>query len=326
MKDSYNWGILGPGKIAYRFVDDLQILPKANLYAVASRNHQKAPNFADQYQIPNSYGSYRQLVEDPEVDIVYIATPHAFHMEQSLLCLENGKAVLCEKPLAINSQQVKRMVTSAQEHQCFLMEALWSRFLPHIIKAWELSKSGTIGNILGLEADFGFRALYDPHTRLFDPHLGGGALLDIGIYPLFLAKLLLGTPQEVRAQVTPAPTGVDMEASVDLQFANQSYAKLDYTFAENTPVEARIIGDHGYILLQNRWYQPGNLIVHKHGKDQEVAVELVGNGYNYQAQEVMDCLDKNLIESPRWSHAHSWELMQLMDEIRRQGAVVYPMD
>ena len=326
MKESYNWGILGPGKIAHKFVTGLQVLPRAKIKAVASRDLQKAQDFAHQYGIPQSYGSYQQLAEDPEIDIIYIATPHAFHMEQTILCLEHGKAVLCEKPLAINSQQVKRMINSAQRHQSFLMEALWSRFLPHIIKAQELCESGSIGKILGLEADFGFQAKYDPQTRLFDPYLGGGALLDIGIYPLFLAKMLFGTPHEVQAQVTTAPTGVDMEASVQLQFEDQVYAKLHYTFAENTPVEARIIGEKGTIFLHNRWYQPGNLIVHNHSKDQEIHIDLEGNGYNYQAQEVMDCLDQNLIQSPYWSHTHSWELMQLMDEIRRQGAIVYPMD
>ena len=326
MKDAYNWGILGPGKIAHKFAEGLQSVPRARLQAVASRDQKRAREFADQHQATKAYGTYEELANDPDIDIIYVATPHAFHMDQTLMCLERGKAVLCEKPLAINSQQVKRMIDGAKQHQCFLMEALWSRFLPHIIKAKELALSGSIGNILGVKADFGFQGAYDPQSRLFNPQLGGGALLDIGIYPLFFARLLFGAPKQVKAEVISAPTGVDMEGTVKLEFPQGTFANLHFTFAKMTPIVAEITGEEGSIRLNSRWYQPGDLILETKEGTQNIEIPQEGNGYNYQAVEVMNCLDQNLIQSPLWSHNDSWELMQLMDEIRRQGAIVYPMD
>ena len=326
MTKVYNWGILAPGKIAHKFADGLKVLSRANLKSVGSRNLTKAQEFAQKYGASTCYGSYEELAADPEIDIIYIATPHAFHMENTLLCLENGKAVLCEKPLAINSAQIKRMINQSRSKQCFLMEALWSRFLPHIVRTKELIDEGRIGDVRQMRIDFGFQANYDPHSRLFNPDLGGGALLDIGIYPLFMARYLMGAPREVQAQVELASTGVDATSKVNLGFDHGVEAHIDFTFMEFTPIEALIEGDQGSIKLQTRWYQPGNLILSDQQGTQELNVDLVGNGYNYQAEEVMRCLDQGLIESPNWSHGDSWELMQLMDEIRRQGGVTYPMD
>ena len=181
MQQTYRWGILAPGKIAHKFAAGLPFVPGAELYAIGSRNSEKAKEFATQYHAPVSYGSYEALAGDPKVDIIYIATPHAFHMDNTLLCLKNGKAVLCEKPLAMNLRQVQAMVQAARDNNSFLMEALWSRFLPNITKAKEILKSGKIGRATHLVADFGFKADFDPKSRLFDPNLGGGALLDIGI-------------------------------------------------------------------------------------------------------------------------------------------------
>jgi len=261
MSKIYNWGILAPGKIAHKFAEGLKVLPRASLRAAGSRSLQKAQEFAQKFGAPHSYGSYQELAQDPDIDIIYIATPHAFHMENTLLCLESGKAVLCEKPMAINSAQVKRMINLSRTHNCFLMEALWSRFLPHIVKTKELIDNGHIGAVQHIEIDFGFKANYDPQSRLFNPDLGGGALLDIGIYPLFFARYLMGSPQEVTAQVELATTGVDASSKVDLKFGNGVTAKIEYTFMDFTPIEARIQGDQGSIKLQTRWYQPGNLIL-----------------------------------------------------------------
>ncbi len=326
MSKIYNWGILAPGKIAHKFAEGLKVLPRASLRAAGSRNLQKAQEFTEKFGAPYSYGSYQELANDPDIDIIYIATPHAFHMENTLLCLESGKAVLCEKPLAINSAQVKRMINLSRTNNCFLMEALWSRFLPHILKTKDLIDQGHIGAVQHIEIDFGFKANYDPQSRLFNPDLGGGALLDIGIYPLFFARYLMGSPQEVTAQVELATTGVEASSKVDLTFGNGVTAEIQYTFMDFTPIEARIQGDQGSIKLQTRWYQPGNLILSNARGSEELVVELEGNGYNYQAAEVMRCLDEGLIESSLWSHSDSWELMQLMDEIRRQGGIQYPMD
>jgi predicted dehydrogenase len=326
MNKVYNWGILAPGKIAHKFADGLKVLPRANLKAVGSRNLQKAREFADQYGATHSYGSYQELAADPEIDIIYIATPHAFHMENALMCLQHKKAVLCEKPLAMNSAQVKRMIAETKANNCFLMEALWSRFLPHIVKTKDLIDQGTIGKVEHIAIDFGFKANYDPESRLFNPDLGGGALLDIGIYPLFFARYLMGTPQGVKADVELASTGVDASSQVELTFSNEVKARLEFTFMEFTPIEAHIQGTEGTIKLQTRWYQPGNLILTNQQGSEELVVDIEGNGYNYQAAEVMRSLDEGLIESPHWSHGDSWELMQLMDEIRRQGGIRYSMD
>ncbi len=326
MRRTYRWGILAPGNIAHKFASGLQFVPGAELYAIGSRDGIKARTFAEQYQAPVSYDSYEALAKDPEVDIIYIATPHTFHTENALLCLEHGKAVLCEKPLAINSRQVESMISAARKNNSFLMEALWSRFLPNIIKVKELATSGKIGAINHLEADFGFKADYNPKSRLFDPALGGGALLDIGIYPLFFALYLFGKPIEVESEAKLGPTGVDESCKVKLKFSSGAIANLRFTVTEFTPVEARIKGSKGEIMLPNRWYQPANIVTSTTDESEESIIDFVGNGYNYQAVEVQNCLDEGRIESPKWSHTDSLQLMQLMDKIRNQCGIEYPAD
>lgn len=326
MQKNYRWGILAPGKIAHKFAAGLQVVPHAQLHAIGSRNEERAREFARQYQAPVWYDSYQQLAEDPEVDAIYIATPHTFHMENTLLCLKHGKAVLCEKPLAMNSQQVERMIKESQKSSSFLMEALWSRFLPNIIEAKRLVDSGTIGQVSKLVADFGFKAPFNPESRLFNPELGGGALLDIGIYPLFFATYLFGTPVKVDSTATIGTTGVDESCTVRLTFSNGIVADLQFTITEFTPVEARITGDLGEVILPNRWYQPVNIHTSIGEQTQEHAIDFEGNGYNYQVHEVHRCLDEQRIESSLWSHQDSLNLMQLMDEIRRQCGITYPVD
>ncbi len=326
MQRTYRWGILAPGKIAHKFAAGLQSVPRAQLYAVGSRNQDRAREFAEQYQAPVWYDSYQQLAEDPEVDAIYIATPHTFHMENTLLCLQHNKAVLWETPLAMNSQQVEMMIKESQKSSSFLMEALWSRFLPNIIEAKRLMDSGAIGQVSKMVADFGFKASFDPESRLFNPELGGGALLDIGIYPLFFATFLFGTPVKVESTATIGSTGVDESCTVGLTFANGIVADLQFTITEFTPVEARITGDLGEIMLPNRWYQPVNIQTTINEQRQEHPISFEGNGYNYQVHEVHKCLDENRIESDLWSHRNSLNLMQLMDEIRRQCGIIYPAD
>jgi predicted dehydrogenase len=326
MQENYRWGILAPGKIAHKFATGLKFVPGASLHAIGSRNLDRAKEFAAQYHAPNSYGSYEALASDPDVDVIYIATPHSFHMENTLLCLEQGKAVLCEKPLAINSRQVQAMIDASREHHTFLMEALWSRFLPNILKAKDLLDSGVIGQPEHLQVDFGFQAVYNPESRLFNPALGGGALLDIGIYPLFFAVYLFGMPSKVESKAELAPTGVDQNCQVNLTFTSGVTADLWFTLTENTPVEARIKGDLGEIILPNRWYQPVNVFANVGQEPEETVIDFVGNGYNYQALEVQKCLGEGAIESSIWSHQNSLKLMQLMDQIRQQIGLIYPED
>ena len=323
---TYRWGILAPGKIAHKFAAGLKSVSGAELYAVGSRDSGKAKDFATKYQAPVSYGSYEALAADPNVDIIYVATPHSFHMENTILCLEHGKAVLCEKPLAINSRQVKTMISAAKENNTFLMEALWSRFLPNILFTKELIQSGQIGTAEHLEADFGFKADFDPASRLFDPALGGGALLDIGIYPLFFALYLFGKPIEIESEAKLASTGVDESCKVKLKFEGGETANLFFTITEFTPVEAHIRGNQGEIILPNRWYQPVNVTVKSDHSTKEHSFDFVGNGYNYQAVEVMACLNRGEKVSPQWTTEDSLNLMGLMDQIRLQCGIEYPED
>ncbi len=326
MQKTYHWGILAPGKIAHKFASGLQFVPGAKIQAVGSRSLERAESFAATYDIPKSYGSYQELAEDPDLDVIYIATPHSFHMENTLICLNRGKAVLCEKPLAINSGQVEAMINASRQNQTFLMEALWSRFIPHIIKTKDLMDAGVIGQVSHLEVDFGFKARYDPDSRLFAPHLGGGALLDIGIYPLFFALHLFGAPDKIDAEAKLAATGVDESCRVKLTFSGNRTANLWFTLTEDTPVEAKLTGSAGQILLPNRWYQPVNITTTKDDKPEEIAFDFVGNGYNYQAVEVQKCLEAGKIESAVWSHHNSLALMQVMDEIRQQCGISYPSE
>ena len=296
------------------------------MHAIGSRDPDRAKEFAMRFHATKSYGSYAELAADPEVDIIYIATPHSFHMENTLICLKAGKAVLCEKPLAINSEQVKTMIEASRQNNSFLMEALWSRFLPNIIKAKQLVEAGSIGKVRHLEADFGFKATYNPDSRVFARELGGGALLDIGIYPLFFAVYLFGVPSVITAEAELADTGVDQSCRVKLSFSGGETADLMFTFTEDTAVEATITGDLGKIKLPNRWYQPVNVLEAKEQQWEETVIDFVGNGYNYQAMEVQKCLNQCKIESSLWSHQHSLQLMQLMDQIRKETGIVYPED
>ncbi|MGB7784631.1 MAG: Gfo/Idh/MocA family oxidoreductase, partial [Salinimicrobium sp.] len=203
------WGIIGPGQIARKFARSLQEVDDAQLYAVASRTLERAEAFAEETGAAKAFGSYEEMLMDAEVDVVYIATPHVFHKEHTLLSLKHGKPVLCEKPFAINRAQVKEMISNAKEKRVFLMEAMWTPFLPHIIYLREVLSSGKYGKVKRLTADFGFAAAFDKNGRLFKKSLGGGSLLDIGIYPIFLALHTLGKPEKISAKAQMSSTNVD---------------------------------------------------------------------------------------------------------------------
>lgn len=327
MQKTYNWGIIGLGKIAHAFAEDLQLLPNARLHAVASRSTDKAQAFAKQFNATHAYGSYADLLDCPDLDAVYIATPHVLHQANALMCLEKGIAVLCEKPIAMNSAQLQRMVATARAQQTFLMEALWTRFLPNLLQSLHWIEEGTLGEVFSVKADFGFKAKFDPEGRLFNPELGGGALLDIGIYPAFLATLLLGEPDEVVAFAKLASTGVDEECSALLRYANGHLANLHCTFRSTTKTEAFIYGEKGTIHIHTRWHEPSTLSLLLHDqRPQFFELEHKGNGYLYEAMEVMQCLEAGKTESDWWSLDHSLKLMKLLDTIRDKAQIKYPME
>jgi len=330
MKDKkINWGILGAGKIAGKFATDLALLPTANLYAVGSRTLSKAKSFARKYHFKKSYGSYKTLLSDPNLDVVYIATPHSQHCKNTLLALDHKVAVLCEKPLAINAKEVARMLNKAKKQQTFLMEALWTLFLPHILKVKKLIKEGAIGEVQSVRADFGFQAKYDPKSRLFNPALGGGAILDIGIYPLLLAQSILGTPDSITATAILGKTKVDEDINITLTYEQQKIAHLHASLRSHTPVDAHIYGTKGYIHIPNRWHKPVSHITLFDYKKERTTKYLMPRhalGYKYEAQAVMDYLQQGVLESPIASWQFSRDLMETMDAIRKQVGVRYPMD
>lgn len=311
----YNWGIIGTGSISHLFAQGLKDASGANLYCIASRSKQKADAFARSYNIPVAYGSYEELAEDPQVEIVYIGTPNSLHCDNSLLCLQNKKAVLCEKPFALNTTQVEKMIHHAHKNHCFLMEALWSRFLPSIQKVQWLIDNKVVGDPLCIKADFGFLANYNEESRLFNPQLGGGSLLDIGIYPVFLSLLLFGYPDEISSHAVMAPTGVDLSTGVFLSWKPGQFAQLVSSFDVDLDTEAVIYCTKGKITLHRRFHMPTRLSINTADGCKEIPLDWKGNGYNYEAEEVMHCLSEGRLESQLLPLNFSLQLMKLLQTI-----------
>jgi predicted dehydrogenase len=327
MSKTYNWGVIGLGRIAHKFVQDLDLLPQANLQAVASRSEERARAFALQYGANHYYGSYEEIVHCPNLDVVYIATPHTGHRAATLLCLEADIPVLCEKPFAMNGHEVKQMVDIARGRQVFLMEAIWTRFMPTIEKALELIAAGRIGQVVSVKADFGFKADFDPEGRLFNRDLGGGALLDIGIYPVFLALLILGKPDRMTALAHLGQTGVDEEIGALLHYDSGQMAHLHATIRTNTKTEAFIYGDEGVIHIETRWHEPSKLNLWRFGERPETfSFAYRGKGYEYEAEEVMRCLEAGKTESDQLPLSFSETLIGILDELREQIGLRYPAD
>lgn len=321
------WGILGPGIIAHKFVAGLSVIPDAEVVAVGSRSKDRANAFADEYGIRHRYGSYQELASDPDVDVIYVATPHTFHKEHTLLCLNAGKPVLCEKPMAVNAQEVAEMIQVAREKNLFLMEAMWTRFLPVWVKVRELLADGVIGEPRMLAADFGFRAPIDPEHRLFNPSLAGGALLDVGVYTVSLAFMVFGrAPDDIATLAHLGETGVDEQGAYIFRYENGELAVLTSAVTTNTPQEARIMGTEGSIYVPNFW-QATSLRLEIPGMEPEnVELPSSGNGYNFEALEVMRCLRAGKQESDTMPLAESLEIAEIMDRIRANWGLKYPME
>lgn len=318
MKSFYKWGIIGAGHISEKFSEGLGSCDKAKKYAVASRDKSKSESFAARFGYEKYYGSYEDLLGDPEVDAVYIATPNNFHYENTMAAIAAGKHVLCEKPFALNYSQSLSMAEAARKKKVFLMEALWSRFLPSVFKTKELIDSGVLGKPHVIQADFGFYSPYNPSGRLFSPELGGGSLLDIGIYPVFLALFYFGYPDTIRALCTKAPSGTDNTVGILLSYNDGRFVSLMSSFAVNLDTEARIYCDKGKATLRRMFHCPTDVIVETSGNPEKLPIEFRGNGYNYEADEVMRCLDLGLTESPVYPLDFTLKLMQLLDEIKNE--------
>ncbi len=319
------WGILGTGRIAKVFADAIKVADNSELYAVGSRSKENAQNFASQFNVPKYYGSYEELVSDPDVDIIYIATPHTFHLEHTLLALDHDKHVLCEKPLGVNSREVKIMTEKAKEKNLFLMEAMWSRFLPNILKTKELIENNEIGDVKLMTAYFSFRSKNGSEHRHFNPDLCGGTILDIGIYNIFLALYLFGKPLEVSAIAGLSDGGVDTASSYTFKYENDMLAVMYSSFLADSPVVAEIYGSKGKISLEDRWFCPGKVKVsYFDGTEESVETVVKGNGYECEAEEAVKCIADGKLQSDFWSWNNCMELVEMMDLIRNKCGVIYP--
>lgn len=324
MNKKIRWGIVGLGNIAGKFAGDLALSSEAILVAVASRDFEKARLFSEEYGAKKAYGTYEALFEDPEVDVVYIATPHSFHHAQTLSALKGGKNVLCEKPLGINASEVREMTDLASEKGLFLMEALWSRFNPSIQQVYSRVKSGELGAVSYLRADFAFPALdRDAGGRLLNPALAGGSLLDIGIYPVFLAYLFLGIPKDIKVSAHFHTTGVEKQIAMIFDY-DEAMAVLYSGFSSRSEMKAEISCESGSVLLNPPWHHTEGFQWQKDEEIEEVARSLKGYGYFYEIEEVHRCLKAGELESGLWSWADSLALHSLLDRIRRLAEIDFP--
>ena len=324
--ETVHWGILGPGNIAKQFATGLQAVSGAKLLAVGSRTQEKADAFADLYGAPKRHSSYEALAADPEVDVIYIATPHPGHKEAALLCIEHGKAVICEKPFTINAKEAEEIITAARAKGVFVMEAMWSRFFPAMAHVRKLLSDGAIGEVRMLQADFGFRTDVNPSGRLFDLALGGGGLLDVGVYPISLASMIFGTASQVTGLAHMGETGVDEQAAIVLGYPGGALASLTTGIRINTPHEAFILGTDGHIKLHGPWWKPATLTVNSGGKSEEVTIPFNSVGMNYEADEVNQCLRAGKTESALMPLDETLAIMKTMDTLRAQWGLKYPME
>jgi len=321
--ESFNWAIIAPGKIAGKFASDLQYVPDAKVHAVASRSIQRAQAFATQYSAPHAVGSYEALLGLPDIDCVYIASPHTSHFDHTMMCLEAGLNVLCEKPFAMQESEVQQMVDKAKEKGVFLMEALWTRFFPFMNEVDHLIDNGVIGKPWSLTADFGFRAVYDATSRLFDKALGGGALLDIGIYPLFMALYQFGYPDMITAKAEFADTGADTIVHVTLEYADGRTANLHSTIVEDTKCDCVIRGDQGEIIIHPRFHESRSISFITNHDDMTIDCGFEGRGYRWEIAHVQKCVQEGLKESPLMPFEFSLQLMRLLDEVRGLIGLAY---
>lgn len=324
-----NWGIIGLGKIARHFADDLKLLPNARLHAVASSSLERARDFAAEFNAPHAFGSYEALLSCADLDVVYVATPHTFHCEHTLLFLEHGLPVLCEKPFAMNFDEARRMVASARRNRVFLMEALWTRFIPAIEQAFRWVEQGEIGHLHTIKADLGFNMPFNPNSRVFDKRLGAGSLLDLGIYPALLALSFFGKPafDDICAAATFNASDVDESCAFTFQYPEGKLALGHSTIAANTALGAHLYGTEGSIFLQPRWHHTQKLTLSRYDGRQEQFSEqefpYAGRGYHFEAAHVGWCLENGLLESDVVPLDFTLDLAETLDAIRTKIGLEY---
>jgi len=323
MADRVRWGILSTGNIAASFASDLRLLPDAEIAAVGSRSAAAAEAFAQRFGIGRAHGSWRALAEDPNVDVVYVATPHHAHAEATLLCLAAGKAVLTEKPITLDMPSAETLVATARAAKLFLMEAMWMRCFPVIHRIAGLIADGAIGDVSAVQADFGLQGPIPLTHRLRARALGGGALLDLGIYPLTFAHLFLGAPASVQAWAQLNEEGVDDNTGLLLGYDSGALAALTCGVVGDTPRRAIITGTLGRIEVPRDFYRPAGFTLLRGAVLEEVDMPYEGLGYHFEASEVQRCLREGLVESPLVPHSETLAIMAVMDAVREQLGITY---
>lgn len=325
MGKKYKWGILAPGKMSAKFARGLKILGNAELYAVGSRDIHRARIFAEEYGFKKYFGSYEEMVADPDLEIVYIASPHSFHHEHTLLCLRHGKNVICEKAFGLNSGEVEEMISEAQTRNLFLMEALWPPFQPFYKKASEILQSGITGRIIHMHSHFSFMPPFDPKDRKFNLSLGGGSLLDIGIYPAIDALTFLGVPSGIKASAVFGETGSEESLSVILNYSDGRMADLYSSFRTDTGIGCELLCEKGNITVSRGRDMNQRVILGLHGQaKQEFVYMPEAMGYHWEAEEVMKCLDTGRSESEIVPLRFSLDLIKTLDRIREAAGIVFP--
>jgi dihydrodiol dehydrogenase / D-xylose 1-dehydrogenase (NADP) len=325
MNKTIKWGILGCGKIASKFAEGLKAIPEAELEAVASKTPGKARSFGKKFDVKNIYDNYSDLVNNPSVDVVYIATTHNFHFQNASLCLSNSKPVLCEKPITLNAKQAEELINLAREKKIFLMEAMWTRFLPCILELNELINQGIVGEIQHVTADFGINREFDPKVRAFNPELGGGALLDLGIYTINFARMIYKEPPlKMQSSAFIGTTKIDEKSCYLFEYKNGQTAMLSSSYRLHMTDKAFIFGSKGYLEIPD-FYHPIKIILSLEEKPKKTfRLPYKSTGYNYEAKEVMKCLISGQIESKIMPLDETLEIMKTMDILRSQWNFKYP--
>ena len=325
MSEKINWGIVGSGKIANKFARDLAIVESGQLAAVASRSLEKAKTFAEAHKAESYYDNYQALFDDSNVDIIYIATPHDSHMEYSIKAMDAGKHVLCEKPIGVNKSQVQQMVDASNRNQVFLMEAFWTRFNPCMIDVLEKINEGLIGSVNYINADFCFYKDAPPESRMYNMDLAGGSLLDVGVYPVFLAYQIFGYPKEILATARFHETGADLQTAAIFKY-DDGLANITAGFASKSDMISKIYGSEGSIMMNSPWHHTDNYHIIKDGKSELINHPLHGMGFSYEIEECHQCILAGKTQSDRWSHQNSLDLISIADEIRNQIGLKYPFE
>lgn len=327
MSKKIKFAIIGAGGIAKKFAKGLEYVEDAQLVAIASRNIENANMFGDMFGIEKRYSSYEELAKDKDIDVVYISTPNALHKEHTILCLENKKAVICEKPFGSNKSEVEEMIKVARENKVFLMEAMWTRYFPVIEKVREWVNDGVIGKVKMIKGDFGFKCDRGYGDIRFNKELAGGSLMDVGIYPVSFASMIYKEqPKEIKAIADMGHTGVDEQTAMIFGYEDDKMALLSCAIMTQMPRDLYIVGDYGYIQIPNVWYAQTAILRLHNKEDLVVNLPIEGNGYNYEAAEVVRCLQAGKLESDIMPLDESLAIIGTLDKVRQQIGLNYPFE